>query len=155
MLQTWSTQTKTPPSTHRGPIARDACLAEPSQVLVAPVLMVLACCRSLLDSTGPGLPHVAKHMFQVFRRYIVSVSYGCCKSRLGHCICCNGFVRMLQAFVHNVSSVFQACCKCAYLDIAYVVSVLSGYCVCVTMVSSVFQCFFKCFRHIFQVFQQF
>ena len=28
--------------------------------------------------------------------------------------------RMLQAFVRNVSSVFRLCCKCVYLDVAYV-----------------------------------
>jgi len=60
-------------------------------------------------------------MFQVFQRYVTSVSCRCCKSRSGCCICCNGCTRMLQAYVLNVSSVFlDVCCKCVYLDVAYV-----------------------------------
>jgi hypothetical protein len=63
-------------------------------------------------------------MFQVFQmlyRYIASVSYGCCESRSGCCICCNGCTHMLQAFVPNVLSIFlDIRCNCVYLDIAYV-----------------------------------
>jgi hypothetical protein len=43
--------------------------------------------------------------------YVASVSYGCCKSRSGCCICCKCFRGMLQAFVQNVSSVSDVCCK--------------------------------------------
>jgi hypothetical protein len=52
---------------------------------------------------------------------VVSVSYRCCKSRKGYCICFSGYTRILQAFVSNVSSVFFrrmlqvflfGCCVC-------------------------------------------
>ena len=54
-----------------------------------------ACCNSMFQ------------VFQMFQRYVVSVLCGCCKSRSGYCICCNGYTRMLQAYVLNVSSVFR------------------------------------------------
>jgi hypothetical protein len=40
-------------------------------------------------------------VFQMFHMYVASVSYGCCKSRSGCCICicCNGCTRMLQASI--------------------------------------------------------
>jgi hypothetical protein len=56
-------------------------------------------------------------MFQMFHRYVAIISYGCCKSRLRCCICCNSCTCMLQAFVPVFSDV---CCKCVYLDVAYV-----------------------------------
>jgi hypothetical protein len=87
----------------------------------------------------------------MFHRYVASVSYGCCKSRSGCCICCNGCIRMLQASLPNVSSVFSdVCCKCVYLD---VVCISHRCCKCFiwmlrmfTMVSSVFQVFFQVFQ---------
>jgi hypothetical protein len=52
-------------------------------------------------------------VFQVFQMYISIVSCGCCKSRSGCCICCNGYTHMLQTSISNVSSVFlHICCKC-------------------------------------------
>jgi hypothetical protein len=30
----------------------------------------------------------------------------------GCCICCNGYTRILQVYVSNVSSVSEVCCKC-------------------------------------------
>jgi protein-S-isoprenylcysteine O-methyltransferase Ste14 len=83
------------------PVARAACAVEPSPVLVA-LVVVLACrhwgvcwwCsraaarRRLpprrLELTDPGLPYIAKHMFQLFQifyRYVPIVLYGCRKSR--------------------------------------------------------------------------
>ena len=57
----------------------------------------------------------------MFKRYVTSISYGYCKSRSGCCTCCNSCTLMLQASVLNVSSVFSdVCCKCVYLDVAYV-----------------------------------
>jgi hypothetical protein len=41
-----------------------------------------------------------------------SVSYGCCKSRSEYCICCNGYRRMLQVSIQNISSTSDVCCKC-------------------------------------------
>ena len=70
-----------------------------------------------------------KHMLEVFQRYVASVSYGCCKSSSGYCICCNGYIRMLQMSIPNILFVFfrrksQVC--------------LSGYCICFIHVASVF-----------------
>jgi hypothetical protein len=44
--------------------------------------------------------------------HVASVSCGCCKSRSGCCICCNGYTRMLQASVPNISVVSDECCMC-------------------------------------------
>jgi hypothetical protein len=47
--------------------------------------------------------------------YVASVSCRCCKSRSGCCICCNGYtsiLRILQAFVPNISTVSDGCCTC-------------------------------------------
>jgi hypothetical protein len=72
--------------------------------------------------------------------------------------CCNGCTLTLQAFVLNVSYVSSdVCCKCVYLDVAYVshiclqVFYLDVTCV-FAMASSIFRCFYKCFRCMFQVF---
>jgi hypothetical protein len=101
-----------------------------------------------------------KSMFQVFQMFhlnVVSVSCGYCKSRSGCCIYCNGYTRMLQTFVLNVSVVFpNVCCKRVYLIIArfhiYVACVLSECCIYFAMVfSNVFRCFYKCFRRMLQV----
>ena len=40
-----------------------------------------------------------KNMFQLFQINVLSVSSGCCKSRSRYCICCNGYICMLQAYV--------------------------------------------------------
>jgi len=54
-------------------------------------------------------------MFHLFQVYVASVFLSIC------CTCFNGCTRMLQASVPNVSSAFSdVCCKCAYLDVAYV-----------------------------------
>ena len=58
---------------------------------------------------------------------------------------------MLQAPVLNVLSVFSdVCCKCVYLDVAYVshtcCKCFIWMCVCVAMVSSVFRVFLRVFR---------
>ena len=87
-----------------------------------PMLVVLARRRSApaptrrLESTGSGLflPLCCKCMLKCFRcyhMYAASVSYGYCKSRSGCCICCKCFRGMLKAFVQNVSSVSDVCCR--------------------------------------------
>jgi hypothetical protein len=87
-------------------------------------------------------------MFQVFHTNVAKVDRGCC----------NGCTRMLQVFVPNILFVLSnICCKCVYLDAAYVslicCNLLSGFCVCLQWFSSVFRCFFcKCFKSMFQVF---
>jgi hypothetical protein len=43
----------------------------------------------------------------MFHRNVASISYICCKSRSGCCIYYNSYTRMLQVFIHNVSSVFK------------------------------------------------
>jgi hypothetical protein len=62
------------------------------------------------EDTTAGRSACCKHMFQVFQifqRYVASVSDGCCKSRSGCCTCCNVYIGMLQALVPNVSSIFR------------------------------------------------
>jgi hypothetical protein len=63
-------------------------------------------------------------MFQVpqmFHRYVATVSYGCCKSRLGRCMCCNGWTVCCK-FLFLMFHLFflDVCHKCGYLDVAYV-----------------------------------
>jgi hypothetical protein len=104
--------------------------------------------------TAPSAPFLRcwKRMFQVFQmlqRHVASVSYVCCKSKSGCCICHNGCTCMLQTYVSNVSYIFSdACCICFthifqvfYLDIVYVLQ----------WFLNVFRCFCKCFRRMFQV----
>jgi hypothetical protein len=84
----------------------------------------------------------------MFQRYDANVLCGCCKSRSRCCICCHGYIRMLQTFIPNVSSIFflDICYKCVYLEFAYVsqlcCSVLSECCIYFTMA-------FKCFLYVF------
>jgi hypothetical protein len=60
-------------------------------------------------------------VFELFQMYISSVSYRCC-------IYCNGCICMLQASVPNVSSIFlDVCCKCIYVDVAYVSHICCKY----------------------------
>ena len=87
-------------------------------------------------------------MFQVFQMFyldVASVSCECCKNRS---VCCNGCIRMLQAFVPNVSTVFpDVCCiyfthmlQVFYLDVVYMVlKCFSG------VFASVSDACFKCF----------
>jgi hypothetical protein len=51
-------------------------------------------------------------MFFLFHTYVASISSRCCKYRSGCCIMCNGYIRMLQVYVPNVSSVLYIRCKC-------------------------------------------
>jgi uncharacterized membrane protein YesL len=62
--------------------------------------------------------------------------------------------RMLQVYVHNDSSVFQTYIASVFISIlhmfhTYVTSVLSGYCICLLWVSSVFQVFFTSVSSVF------
>jgi hypothetical protein len=82
----------------------------------------------------PRPPTYYKRMFQVFQMFCRYVSCRCCKSRLECYICCNGYIRMLQVSVPNVSSIFfirmlqvylSGCCiyfthklEVFYLDVA-------------------------------------
>jgi hypothetical protein len=45
-------------------------------------------------------------------KYVVSVSSVCCKSGSGCFTCCNGYTRMFQVYVPNISSVSYVYCKC-------------------------------------------
>jgi hypothetical protein len=85
----------------------------------------------------------AQSIFQVFHLVVASVSCGCCKSRLGCCLCCNGCTCMLQEFVSNVSAIFpDVCCKCVYLDVAYFSHIC---CKCFMWMLRMFYMVFKCF----------
>ena len=68
---------------------------------------------SIAGSARRGLLHRLSLMFHLFLTYVASVSYGCCKTRLACCICC----MRLSPMFHLFSDV---CCKCVYLDVAYV-----------------------------------
>ena len=48
-------------------------------------------------------------MFHAFQMYIY-LDVVCISSRC--CICCNGYTRMLQVYVSNISAVSNVCCKC-------------------------------------------
>jgi hypothetical protein len=61
---------------------------------------------------------------------------GCCKSRSWCRICCNGYTYILQVPIQNVSSTLDICCKCFYLDVAYVVMAIHTY-----IASICFKCF--------------
>jgi hypothetical protein len=93
-----------------------------------------------------------QHIFQVFQMfymYVPNVSYECCKSRSGCCICYNGCTRTLQVSIPNVHMFLDVCCKCVYVDIAYVLHIC---CKCfiwiLRMFAMVFKCFCKCLRHM-------
>jgi hypothetical protein len=67
--------------------------------------------------------HVASVRFKCFRcsKGMLQVySYGCCKSRSRCCIRCNGYTRMFQPSVPNVSFVLKRMLQVFYLDVAYV-----------------------------------
>jgi hypothetical protein len=95
-------------------------------------------------------------VFQVFsnmlQAYVSSVlvvsdvSFKCfvrmCKSR-------SEMLHMLQWLYTYVASAFI---KMLHMFHTYVASVLSERCVCLQWFSSVFRCFCKCFRYMFQVF---
>ena len=104
-----------------------------------------------------------------------SVVYRCCKSRSGCCTCCNGYTRMFQVYVPNVSSFPDVCCKCfiwmlqkynwmlhiytcmlqAYVFKCFIqmfARVSCVCCICLQRISSVFRRFRKCFVRLFQVF---
>jgi hypothetical protein len=104
-------------------------------------------------------------VFQMFQRYITSVLYRCCKSRSGYCTYCNGYTRMIQVYVPNVSSVSDVCCKFFIWNVAMQVFRVFSYVCCkcfiwmfamaTHMFSRFFWCFCKCFKRMLQVFQLF
>jgi hypothetical protein len=102
---------------------------------------------------------------------VASVPYRCCKSRSECCTCCNGYARMFQVYVPNVSSVSDVCCKCFHLDVAkvnldavytcmlqvyvvfhtYVASVSSGYCICLQVFLGVFASVSVCMLQLLHI----
>jgi hypothetical protein len=70
-------------------------------------------------------------MFQVFHLNVVKVDLRCC-------ICCNGNIRTLQAYVSNVSSVSTCLFQMLHLDVSRVDLVLN-------MMQMVIHVCFKCF----------
>jgi hypothetical protein len=90
-------------------------------------------------------------MLQVFQMDV--------ESKSGCCICCNGCTCMSQRSVTNVSSVFfRTYIASVFIWMRHMFHTyircmcLSGCCVCLQWFSSVFRCFFKCFRSMFQMF---
>jgi hypothetical protein len=128
--------------------------------VVVLVLVVFVRRRSLrlrprwLESTGPGLPYIAKRMFKVFRmfyRYVASVSYGViakldrdvADATMLILVCCKLLFPMFHLFFSNIS------CKCIYLDVAYVSHIC---CKCFIWMCYVYNGF-KCFSDVLQMFQ--
>jgi hypothetical protein len=74
-------------------------------------------------------------VFQMFQRYVASVSYGCCKSRSECCIYCKVF----HMYVASVYSKCFICFRCIlqvfYLDVAYIAVAIH-----------------ICCKHMFQIF---
>jgi hypothetical protein len=107
--------------------------------------------------------HVASVCFKCFKCFkgILQVcSYGYCKSRSGCCIRCNGYTRMLQVSIPNVSSVFRRMLQVFFLDVAYVSHICCKRFIWMLHVFlqwplSVFMYFCKCFRRMLYVFQLF
>jgi hypothetical protein len=60
---------------------------------------------------------VCFQVFQVFQTYIASVSFVCCKSKFGCCICCYGYKCMFQVYV---SFAFRRMFQVFYLDVSKV-----------------------------------
>jgi hypothetical protein len=93
--------------------------------------------------------------------YVASVSYGCCKSSrdVAHVaivvhICCKLLFSMFHLFFSDV------CCKCVYLDVAYVFThMMQVFYLDVAHVYNGFKCFLvvfcNCFRRMFQIFNLF
>jgi hypothetical protein len=50
-------------------------------------------------------------VFQLFHLDVACVLFECRKSRSGCCTCSNGYTRMLQVYVPNISAVFKCICK--------------------------------------------
>jgi hypothetical protein len=93
---------------HRGP-----CSCLPAAILLLHCDRTAGSCCAVLRSPA-CLPYFAesaccKHMFQIFQmfqRYVVNVSYRCCKvDRV--CICCNSYTHILQVSIPNVTPIFQ------------------------------------------------
>jgi hypothetical protein len=61
--------------------ARAALALTPTAIIARP--QAPPCCKRMF------------HVFQMFYRYVSSVSCGCCKSRSGCCIYCNDYTRLL------------------------------------------------------------
>jgi hypothetical protein len=88
----------------------------------------------------------------MFQWYVAYISYRCCKSRSGCCICCNGCTLMLQTSVPNVLSVFSdVCCKCVYLNVAYVSHIC---CKCFIWMLCMLQWFSSVFSSVFTSFSE-
>jgi hypothetical protein len=142
------------PRRSRAPVTRAARPAEPSQVLLSMVVVVVLVWHRFrprrLQLPSSGSPMLQAH--------VSSVSYGCCKIRSGCYICCNDCRRMLQVSFLNVSSVFSdVCCKCVYLDIAYVSHIYCKFFIWMLHIFAIIlqvfsMCFCDCFRCIFRMF---
>jgi hypothetical protein len=75
------------------------------------------------NKPGPTFPMLQNVCFKCFRCFRVMFHMDVAAVVFGCCTCCNCYTHMLQEFVQNVSSVLGACCKCFYLNVAYVANV--------------------------------
>jgi hypothetical protein len=74
------------------------------------------------------------HMLQLFQRHVTSVCFECFR-------CFRGMFHLCFP---------DACCKCVYLDVAYILNVC---CMCFIWMLRMVAMVFKCFRNMFEVFQ--
>jgi hypothetical protein len=103
------------------------------------------CCKSMF------------RVFQMFQRYVASVSYGCCKNRSGCFVCYNDCTLICKYCSTCFICFSNVCYKCVYLDVTYVSHIHYKCFIWMLHVfqwfSSVFRCFCMCFSRMFQVFQ--
>jgi hypothetical protein len=128
-------------------------------------LMADVCCLKAKHAPGSLSPHMFAYVcFQVFRMYILFVSYGCCKSRSGDVAhvsyvtivseaYCKHMLRVFQMFQRYVLSVFSGRIVASvfiwmlHMFHTYVACVLFG---CLRTVVMVFKCFQVFFFQVFQ-----
>jgi hypothetical protein len=105
-----------------------------------------------LDVTKVDLDVAYTCMLQAYVSSVLGISYVCCKCFIWMLQVFHldvAYTCMLQAYVSSVLGISYVCCKCFiwmlqvfHLDVACVLQ----------WFSSVFRCFHKCFRRLFQVF---
>jgi hypothetical protein len=102
-------------------------------------------------------------VFQMFQRYVASVSYGCCEVdrdvayvAIPMHVCCKCLFKIFHLFFHKyVASVFIWMLRMFH---TYVTSVLFGCCICLAMAFQVFSGFLQLFKthvsHVSSVFKR-
>jgi hypothetical protein len=97
--------------------------------------------------------------YVLLKAHVASVSDGCCKSRSGYCICCKVVHVCCKGLLPMFHLCFpDTCCKCVYLDVAYVSHICCMFYENVAYVCNGFQVFLKhvssvssAFRHMLEL----